>query len=125
MVTLSERQDHLKQALASFIGNDGYLNASVVSRDGISVMSASRRDVSEETFSAMSATLLGAAEIALSEFNAGRMIHVITETENLRLVVQGIGDEFILIALAEKGRPLDSMLEAVGKTAAEVTGFLG
>ncbi len=110
--------------MSEFLAAKGAIGASLVSRDGICVMTAAHRDLNEETFAAMSATLMGAAEIALSDMSAGRTLHVLTEAENVRLVVMSISEEFILVTLADKQSPFAALVESAGKTATGVSKLL-
>ena len=63
---MSEARAKVTQALDDLVAN-GCVVAGLVGRDGLPVLLRSRRPVQEETFCAMGAALLAAAEAALQE----------------------------------------------------------
>jgi predicted regulator of Ras-like GTPase activity (Roadblock/LC7/MglB family) len=69
----------------------------------------------------MSATLMGAAEVALSELGGVRTRRVIAETNKMKMVVVGATDELVLVALGESDLPLDRLLPQVEAAAAALT----
>ncbi|HET6398591.1 MAG TPA: roadblock/LC7 domain-containing protein [Candidatus Thermoplasmatota archaeon] len=81
----------------------GALGAVLATRDGLPALRALKRPVSEDTFSAMAAALLGAAEAALAEWSEVRPAHATIETAELRLVVDGVDTDHILAAVVPAG----------------------
>jgi predicted regulator of Ras-like GTPase activity (Roadblock/LC7/MglB family) len=117
----SQRQQRLEGALQALVAERGIVGAVLLSRDGIRVMDRWRRAVgNRETFSAMSATLMGAAEIALAELGAAQTRRVIAETATCTIVVVGAGEELLLVAQAEADVPLQELLPRVDAAAAQV-----
>lgn len=120
---MGEIQDRLQETIDGLIGHDGIIGAALVSRDGIPVGSAFTPALEEMPFSilvegAMTATLMGAAEVAMQEVEAGQTRRVIVETDEFKMVLVGAGDDLLLVTLAEAARPLEGVLsrveEAVG-----------
>jgi predicted regulator of Ras-like GTPase activity (Roadblock/LC7/MglB family) len=119
---MNGKQQRLLAALRELAAQPCVLGATLVSRDGIRVMDAWTREIwNKETFSAMSATLMGAAEIALSELGGVRTRRVVAETNKTKLIVVGCTDELVLVALADEGLPLERMLPLVEAAAERVT----
>lgn len=78
----------------------GLLGAGLVSRDGLPVLLRFGSPVQEETFSAMSAALFGAAEAALQELGEQRAAWAHIETSDVRLVVTGLDESHLLVGVA-------------------------
>jgi predicted regulator of Ras-like GTPase activity (Roadblock/LC7/MglB family) len=81
----------------------GAVGAGVVGRDGLPVLLKASRPVQEETFSAMAAAMLGAAEAALLELGAGEPATVTVEAGPVRLVLAGLDDRHLLVVAAPSG----------------------
>lgn len=121
----SSKHERLQAALDRLVGNQAIVGATLVSRDGIRVMDRWKREMwNRETFSAMSATLMGAAEIALSESGGARTRRVLAETAKHRMAVVGAGEELVLVALAETGLELDGFLSLVEGAAEDMAGIV-
>lgn len=95
-----DRQQRLERVLAEVSAHEGVLGAAIVSRDGLCVKAAGRLNLDRETFSAMSATVMGAAEIALGDVEGGRARSVVATTDHAKMVVVGATRELLLIAYA-------------------------
>jgi predicted regulator of Ras-like GTPase activity (Roadblock/LC7/MglB family) len=120
------RQERLEQLLHELAKGPGILGAALVSRDGMSVRTTGRPELSRETFSAMSATLVGAAEIALGDLDPAKLDHVLVETHAAKLLLLGATSDLLLVVYAKRDAPLDSILEraraAAGSVAAMIAG---
>lgn len=81
----------------------GALGAGVVGRDGLPILLKVSRPVQEETFSAMAAAMLGAAEAALLEFGASEPATITVEAGRIRLVLAGLDDQHLLVVAAPSG----------------------
>lgn len=117
MMDKQSRLDGLLDALAK---EPGILGASLVSRDGLAVRSSGRLALSRETFSAMTATFMGAAEIALSELDAGRTQHIVASTDRVKLVVLGATRDILLVVCAQADAPYDKLLPRLEAAAQNV-----
>lgn len=101
------------EAVLDGLVKQGLLGAGLVGRDGLPLILRFPHSVQHETFSAMSAAVLGASEAALQEMAEVAPAVVTIETSRLRLAVAGIDDSHILVAASP------ASLEA-GKLAAAV-----
>ncbi len=100
----------------------GGVEASVIaSRDGLlmasNIPSSSAR---AETFAAMSATMLGAAETATTELGKGIPDRVIVESEHGKLIATGAGPKALLIVLTDPNAGLGLILVELEKAAEKI-----
>ncbi len=91
--------------------------AAITTRDGLLVASRLPRDVNAETFAAMSATMYGAAETAVSELRKGTVKRVISEAEDCKLVAVDAGPTAALVALVRPEANLGLVLMEIIKVA--------
>lgn len=110
---MNDRQQALRGVLESISTERDVVGAALVSRDGIPVLDYFKRPLHKETFSAMSATLLGAAEVALAEVNAGPPLRIVAEAADLKMVIVGVKPDLILVVLAESTMPIERMLPRI------------
>jgi len=122
---MMDRASRLDTLLGEIMKIDGALGAALVSRDGLCVRSAGRAELSRETFSAMSATVMGAAEIALRELDGNATRAVVASTDQVKILIVGATREMLLVAYATAASPLAPMQSAVEHTASEVGKVLG
>ncbi|MBN2488383.1 MAG: roadblock/LC7 domain-containing protein [Methanosarcinaceae archaeon] len=104
----------------------GGVEASVVaSRDGLLIASNIQSyGARAETFAAMSATMLGAAETATTELGKGVPDRVIVETEHGKLIATGAGSKALLIVLTDPDAGLGLILVELEKAAEKVKNIL-
>jgi predicted regulator of Ras-like GTPase activity (Roadblock/LC7/MglB family) len=104
----------------------GGVEASVVaSRDGLLIASNIQSfGTRAETFAAMSATMLGAAETATTELGKGVPDRVIVETEHGKLIATGAGSKALLIVLTDPDAGLGLILVELEKAAEKVKKIL-
>lgn len=114
------RPEQLERLLADLSRLPGAMGAAILTRDGLGVRASGRPELSRETFSAMSATLVGAAEIALSELAAGRVRAIVTFTERAKLVLLGATSDLVLVIYARPDAPTDSLVQAAESAAGAV-----
>jgi len=110
-----------KEELAELLSNlknvgdiDG---AAIATRDGLLIASELPMDVNAQTFAAMSATMFGAAETAISELKKGKARRVISEAEDCKLVAVDAGASATLVALVRPEANLGLILMEIIKTA--------
>lgn len=118
-------QQQLGVLLEDLVKEQGFIGASLVSRDGLSVKSAGRQELSRETFSAMVATLMGAAEIALGDVEGGKARSVVATTERLRMVLIGATRDLLLVACVRADAPLERAVALVEAAATKVSTAVG
>lgn len=118
-----DRQVRLESLLEELAKEKGVLGAALISRDGLAVRAAGKISLSRETFSAMTATFMGAAEIALAELDGGKMQSIVASTDRMKLVVVGATRDILLvasIALDAAHEPLVAKLESAAQRVAMV-----
>jgi len=94
--------------------------ATLVTRDGLLIASGSNgesedssfmripagipisSEINGENFAAMSATMLGAAETAISELKRGTVEGVTAEGEQTKLITTGAGPNAVLVTMVDK-----------------------
>lgn len=102
----------------------GDIDASaIVTRDGV-LMGISTNINKPETFAAMSATMLGAAETATAELGKGLPNRVIVESSKSRIIVTGAGPKAILVVLTKPSAGLGLILVELEKAADKVKELL-
>lgn len=121
---MKDRQERLEGLLSELAREKGVLGASLVSRDGLAVRTAGSVEMNRETFSAMSATLVGAAEIALAELDAGKPRSIVCHTDRVRLVLVGATHDLLLVAYARADAPLDALVPRVEAAAGSVAAIV-
>lgn len=92
-LAIEEMLDELHKAMPSVY------EATVVSRSGMHIAGDSPKGVHLETFVAMSAILLGAAETATSELK-DRLQYVAVELSRSRMVLMSAGNRALLVLTA-------------------------
>lgn len=96
---MSDARAQAQAALDSLVER-GLLGAGLVGRDGLPILLRFQRPVQEETFSAMAAAVLGAAEAALLEMAEQGEATATIEAGKLRLAVAGLDDAHLLVLAA-------------------------
>ncbi|MBI4362220.1 MAG: roadblock/LC7 domain-containing protein [Euryarchaeota archaeon] len=106
--------------------NVGDIEASaVVSRDGLLMASNITGSIRAETFAAMSATMLGAAETATSELKKGIPDRVVVESKEGKVIAAGAGPKALLVAMARPEAGLGLALVEMEKAAEKIKQILG
>lgn len=116
-------KDRVKDRIEALLASDGVLAAAVVSRDGICLESGAKRPFGIETFSAMVATAMGAAETAIFEVGGKVVKKMEVEGDAGRLVLVGATDELLLVVLVSPGTSASSIgarLDEAARGLAEV-----
>ena len=103
----------------------GVESAVIVSRDGLLIASNFlSSDARAETFAAMSATMLGAAETATTELGKGVPDRVIVESEHGKLIATGAGPKALLVVLTNPDAGLGLILVELEKSAGKIKKIL-
>lgn len=118
---MGEIQEALQATLDDLIQADGILGSALISRDGIPVCSAFTSKLEDMPFSilvegAMTATLMGAAEVAMEEVEAGRTERVVVETDRVRMVLVGAEGDLLLVTLTGADEPIDKALDRIRRS---------
>ena len=102
------------------LGRVGEIEAcAIATRDGL-LMQANMSSGDPETFVAMSATMLGAAETASSELGKGVPKRVIVESDDGKLICMGAGPKALVVALTAPDVGLGLVLVELSKVAEKV-----
>jgi predicted regulator of Ras-like GTPase activity (Roadblock/LC7/MglB family) len=96
---VSDARGRAEAALDALVAK-GLLGAALVGRDGLPVLSRLPAAVQPETFCAMTAALVGAAEAALVELGEANAATANVVAGRHRLAVAGVDDRHLLVALA-------------------------
>jgi predicted regulator of Ras-like GTPase activity (Roadblock/LC7/MglB family) len=115
----------LNQVLADMRRAGGIRAIAIVSRDGILIVSDMPAEIHPETFAAMSAIMLGAAETAALEINTTPPDRIIVETDQGRLVVCGAGERMMLVALADIQAGLGHVIVEMSRAVTRIKEIFG
>jgi len=116
----------LLEKILNDLKNIGGIEASAVaSRDGLLIYSTVSKKLHAETFAAMSATMLGAAETATTELGKGIPQRIIVESENGKLIATGAGQKALLVVMTEPDAALGLILIEVTKASEKIREVLG
>ncbi|OPY28271.1 MAG: Roadblock/LC7 domain protein [Methanocella sp. PtaU1.Bin125] len=114
----------LKAVLAK-LKEAGVDSSAVIRRDGVIIEADLPGSPEEkESFAAMAAALLGAAETAASELRQGVPRRVIMEAGDRRIVELGAGPVALLVASLSAGPQFTRALKEIDRAAHEVRGIV-
>ncbi|MFA5862236.1 MAG: roadblock/LC7 domain-containing protein [Candidatus Thermoplasmatota archaeon] len=105
------RHEQLERLLEDLAKSPGVLGAAILSRDGLSVKAVGHQELARETFSAMSATIYGAAEIALGELDSTHLRHIIAQTDRVKVIMLGATTDLLLVIYAQADAALEPLLQ--------------
>ncbi len=115
----------LVDKLISELKKSGGVEAcAAVSRDGLLIRSSMQKEQFAESFAAMSATMLGAAETASTELGKGVPNRVIVESTQGRLIAVGAGPKALLVVIVNTEAGLGLILLELDKTAKKLKELL-
>lgn len=111
--------------LLADLKNIGGVEASIAaSRDGLLIRANMPKEKFLASLSAMSATMLGAAETATTQVEKGLPTRVIVESEYGRLIIVGAGPKALLIVLSNSNSSLGLILIELDKSARKLKELL-
>lgn len=115
----------LVDKLISELKKSGGVEAcAAVSRDGLLIRSSLQKEQFAESFAAMSATMLGAAETASTELGKGVPNRVIVESTQGRLIAVGAGPTALLVVIVNPDAGLGLILLELDKSAKKLKELL-
>ncbi|MCD1295458.1 distant relative of homeotic protein bithoraxoid [Methanocella sp. CWC-04] len=118
--SMSERNNELKLVLSRLKGM-GVESSAIVRRDGVMITAEmTLGEEQRETFAAMSAAMLGAAETAVSEMKQGIPRRIVLEIGGKKLIAQGAGPVVLLVALVGPKADVPRIYGEIDKAAIEV-----
>jgi predicted regulator of Ras-like GTPase activity (Roadblock/LC7/MglB family) len=94
--------------------------SAVASRDGLLICSTIPKKQRAETFAAMAATMVGAAETAASELGKGIPERIIVESKQGRIIGTGAGDKAFLIVMTQNDVRIDVILEEIARASEKI-----
>lgn len=107
------------------INNIGGVEASAVaSRDGLLICSTISKKQPAETFVAMSATMMGAAETATTELGKGIPERIIVESKAGRIIGTGAGSKALLLVMTKPDAGLGLVLIEMTKGSEQIKNIL-
>ncbi len=112
------------KVLADLKKSGGVEACAAVSRDGLLIRSNMQKEQFAESFAAMSATMLGAAETASTELGKGVPNRVIVESEMGRLIAVGAGNKALLVVIVSSETGLGLILLELDKAAKKLKELL-
>lgn len=121
---MADTIDMIDKILADLRKVGGVEACAAVSRDGLLIRSNIQKEQFAESFAAMSATMLGAAETATIELGKGVPHRVIVESENGRLIAVGAGPKALLIVIVNTDTGLGLILLELEKASEKLKGLL-
>jgi uncharacterized protein len=117
---LSDRE-HLQGVLTKILAESGVKGVVLVRRDGIPVMDAFHAPMDAETFSAMAATIVGAADVAVAEVMGGAIAWTLVNAARARLALAAVTQELVLVVVTEPDAPPETTVKIIEESAAKVT----
>lgn len=109
-----------EDALANLKDVDDISASAVITRSGLLVTGEIPPEIHAELLAAMSATMLSAAEIAISELGQGMANQVIAESNDVKIITICAGPKMFLVVMANPAVKLDSILGEMGKAADKI-----
>ena len=121
----SSKKEKLNKILAELKAAGDVEGAAVVTRDGLLIAKDLESGINAETFSAMAATMTGAAETAVSELKKGLVERVIAEAKDGKLISVGAGASVVLVTLVSPRANIGLVLVEMGKAAKAIEKEMG
>jgi predicted regulator of Ras-like GTPase activity (Roadblock/LC7/MglB family) len=92
----------------------------IASRDGLLICSNMPQKQNAETFAAMAATMLGAAETATAELGKGIPGRIIVESKHGKIIATGAGPKALLLVMTETNASLGLILVEIVKASERI-----
>jgi len=114
----------LEKILKDINNIGGVETSAVASRDGLLICSTIPRKQHAETFVAMSATMIGAAETATTELGKGIPDRIIVESRTGRIIGTGAGPKALLLVMTKPDASLGLVLIEMTKASEQIKNIL-
>lgn len=114
----------LEKVLKEINNIGGVETSAVASRDGLLICSTIPRKQHAETFVAMSATMIGAAETATTELGKGIPERIIVETKTGKIIGTGAGTKALLLVMTKPDANLGLILIEMKKASDQIKNIL-
>ncbi|HMK46855.1 MAG TPA: roadblock/LC7 domain-containing protein [Methanocella sp.] len=122
---MSPSFDDISRVVTDLKRVGGVRAVAVVSREGILIASDMPSDVHAETFAAMAAVMLCAAEAATLELERAVPDRLIVETDEGKLFIMGAGERSMLVVLTETRSGAGQIIVEMGRAVNRVQEILG
>ncbi len=109
----------LAEVLGGLNRNSNIERSAIISRDGL-LLKMKPEDTVIAGFASTMATVLGAAEAALSEIGRGIPKRIIVETGKCRIIVMGSGPKALVITVIKSDACMELILKEMEKVAEEI-----
>jgi predicted regulator of Ras-like GTPase activity (Roadblock/LC7/MglB family) len=106
---MTSKSENIIQILKNLVSS-GIEGTAVVTKDGLLVASELSESIDGETLAAMTATMTGAAETAMSELKKKEIERVIVESKDARLISVEAGKKTILVCMVNMKAKLGLVL---------------
>ena len=114
------KEQRLKNILKELMKVGGIEGCGIISRDGLLITAQIPKKIDAETFAAMSATMLGAAETVVSVLKKDLVERVIVESKQTKIIGVGAGPNAILVGIIEPEANLGLGLVEMKRTSRKV-----
>jgi predicted regulator of Ras-like GTPase activity (Roadblock/LC7/MglB family) len=114
----------LEKVLKDINNIGGVETSAVASRDGLLICSTLPRKQHAETFAAMSATMIGAAETATMELGKGIPERIIVESKTGKIIGTGAGPKALLLVMTKPDASLGLVLIEMTKASEQIRDIL-
>lgn len=121
---MSTTKEILEKLLSDLKKVGGIEASAVVSRDGLLMASDIPSGIHAETFAAMNATMVGAAETAVSELKKGVPERVIAESKEAKVIATGAGSKALLVVMTGPDAGLGLVLVEMARITEKIKGLL-
>lgn len=115
----------LEKVLNDINSVGGVEASAVASRDGLLICSTISKKNHAETFAAMSATMIGAAETATTELGKGIPDRIIVESKHGKILGTGAGSKALLLVMTKSDAGLGLVLIEMAKASEQIKRILG
>jgi predicted regulator of Ras-like GTPase activity (Roadblock/LC7/MglB family) len=116
-------KERMNDILGDLNNNPEVLTSLLISRTGMSIVGQPPKGVHLETFAAMMAILLSAAESATSGLK-GETKNVFIELDRLRVIIESVGNKGVLVVITNTKDHHDSLHEQVKKSIMDLMSVL-
>jgi hypothetical protein len=117
-------KEDLENLLAGLKRTGNVQASAIVSRDGLLMASDIPQNIHAEAFAAMNATMVGAAETAVSELQKGVLARVVIESRDVKIIACGAGPKALLVVMFGPEAGLGLILVEMNKVSEKVKELL-
>ena len=125
LIEISEHIDDLRYILQNLAAeSDEVQGSTIVSVQGLPIVSSFNDDINDSLVSAMAAAILSVSDRAAEELRRGKLKRLILEGEEGQMILTQAGEHAILVTLIEKEAGLGIVLMLVDSTVRKISKIL-